>query len=429
MEKNYLDWLNSYQFHGIKPGLKRIKEILKRLGNPHQNIATIHIAGTNGKGSTSAILSEILSQHGFKVGLYTSPHLFRINERFKVNGEEIEDSKLNEYLKRIKLELKDYPATYFEITTALAFLYFFEEKVDIAVIECGLGGRLDATNVIKPEVSIITSIGWDHTKYLGNTLEKIALEKAGIMKKETPCVLGNVSENLVSIFQKKEALLNAPLYILGKDFNIELNEKKNWNYKGDYSFKDLELNLKGFYQGSNLSCALKALEILEKKRFLKISEEKLKIALTKVKMPGRYETLKIKDKIILIDTAHNLDGFIALKSSLIKDNFKDFLLVLGITNDDGEKPFGKMLEILIPLAKEIYLCQFNSPRKIVTLEDWKLALKNLTLEINNIKFIEDCEKAVKMSLESSFEKILVTGSIYFVGEYLRIINNSLKFHN
>ena len=429
MERNYLDWLNSYQFHGIKPGLKRIKEILKRLGNPHQNITTIHIAGTNGKGSTSAILSEILSQHGFKVGLYTSPHLFRINERFKINGEEIEDSKLNEYLKRIKLELKDYPATYFEITTALAFLYFFEEKVDIAVIECGLGGRLDATNVIKPEVSIITSIGWDHTKYLGNTLEKIALEKAGIMKKETPCVLGNVSENLVPIFQKKEALLKAPLYILGKDFNIELNERKNWNYKGDYSFKDLELNLKGFYQGSNLSCALKALEILEKKRFLKISEEKLKIALTKVKMPGRYETLKIKDKTILIDTAHNLDGFIALRSSLIKDNFKDFLLVLGITNDDGEKPFDKMLEILIPLAKKIYLCQFNSPRKIVTLEDWKLALKNLSLEINNIKFIEDCEKAVKMSLESSFEKVLVTGSIYFVSEYLRIINNSLKFHN
>jgi len=421
MRKNYLDWLNSYQFHGIKPGLKRIKEILKRLGNPHQNFVTVHIAGTNGKGSTSAILSEILSQHGLKVGLYTSPHLFRINERFKVNGKEIEDYKLNEYLKRIKLELKDYPATYFEITTALAFLYFFEEKVDIAVIECGLGGRLDATNVIKPEVSIITSIGWDHTKYLGNTLEKIALEKAGIMKKETPCVLGSVSENLIPIFQKKEALLNAPLYVWGRDFSIELNKKGNWNYKGDFSFKDLKLNLKGLYQGNNLSCALKALEILEKRGFLKISEEKLKIALAKVKMPGRYETLKIKDKTILIDTAHNLDGFIALKASLIKDNFKDFLLVLGITNDDGEKPFGKMLEILTPLAKEIYLCQFNSPRKIVTLEDWKLALKNLQLNLDKVKLIENCQKAVKMSLESNEKNILVTGSIYFVGEYLKYL--------
>uniref|UniRef100_A0A7V5XGC3 Dihydrofolate synthase/folylpolyglutamate synthase n=1 Tax=Thermodesulfobacterium geofontis TaxID=1295609 RepID=A0A7V5XGC3_9BACT len=421
MRKNYLDWLNSYQFHGIKPGLKRIKEILKRLGNPHQNFVTVHIAGTNGKGSTSAILSEILSQHGLKVGLYTSPHLFRINERFKVNGKEIEDYKLNEYLKRIKLELKDYPATYFEITTALAFLYFFEEKVDIAVIECGLGGRLDATNVIKPEVSIITSIGWDHTKYLGNTLEKIALEKAGIMKKETPCVLGSVSENLIPIFQKKEALLNAPLYVWGRDFSIELNKKGNWNYKGDFSFKDLKLNLKGLYQGNNLSCALKALEILEKKRFLKISEEKLKIALAKVKMPGRYETLKIKDKTILIDTAHNLDGFIALKASLIKDNFKGFLLVLGITNDDGEKPFGKMLEILIPLAREVYLCQFNSPRKIVTLEDWKLALKNLQLNLDKVKLIENCQKAVKMSLESNEKNILVTGSIYFVGEYLKYL--------
>ena len=423
MKEKLIEWLNSYQFHGIKPGLRRIKELLKKLGNPHKYISTIHIAGTNGKGSTSAILSEILYQHGLKVGLYTSPHLFRLNERFKINGKEISNSELNDYLKYIKKCIKNSPATYFEITTALVFLYFFEKKVDIAVIECGLGGRLDATNVIKPEVSIITSIGWDHTKYLGKTLEKIASEKAGIIKKETPCVLGNVEKNLVSIFQEKAKRLNAPLFVLGKDFLIEANENNKWNYKGKYRFADLELSLKGYYQGNNLSCALKALELLEKKNFLKISEEKLRKALKGVKIPGRYEFFKIKDKTILIDTAHNLSGVVALKSSLIKDNFKDFLLIIGVTNGDGEKPFINMLEILLPLARKIYICEFPSPRRLVTLEDWKRELNNVSSDFDKIKLIKDYKKAVEMALENNFSKILITGSIYLIGNCFKILKN------
>lgn len=423
MKEKLIEWLNSYQFHGIKPGLRKIKELLKKLGNPHKYISTIHIAGTNGKGSTSAILSEILYQHGLKVGLYTSPHLFRLNERFKINGKEISNSELNDYLKYIKKCIKNFPATYFEITTALAFLYFFEKKVDIAVIECGLGGRLDATNVIKPEVSIITSIGWDHTKYLGKTLEKIASEKAGIIKKETPCVLGNVEKNLVSIFQEKAKRLNAPLFVLGKDFLIEANKNNKWNYKGKYRFADLELSLKGYYQGNNLSCALKALELLEKKNFLKISEEKLRKALKGVKIPGRYEFLKIKDKTILIDTAHNLSGVVALKSSLIKDNFKDFLLIIGVTNGDGEKPFINMLEILLPLARKIYICEFPSPRRLVTLEDWKRELNNVSSDFDKIKLIKDYKKAVEIALENNFSKILITGSIYLIGNCFKILKN------
>ena len=421
--KNYLEWLNSYQFHGIKPGLKRIKKILKLLNNPHKHIYTIHIAGTNGKGSTSVILSEVLSQHGLNVGLYTSPHLFRLNERFKINGKEIKDEELNDYLKYLKNIIKDSPVTYFEITTALAFLYFFEKKVDIAVIECGLGGRLDATNIIKPEISIITNIGWDHTKYLGNTLEKIASEKAGIIKKETPCILGNIKKNLIPVFQKKAERLKAPLFILGKDFHIELNKNNKWNYKGYYNFSDLELNLKGYYQGSNLSCALKTLELLEEKDFLKISEEKLRKALKRTKIPGRYNFFKIKDKIFLIDAAHNLNGFLSLKSSLLKDNFEDFLLILGVTNEDKEKPFIKMLEILLPLAKEVYLCEFFSPRKIVTLDDWKKELGQTQSNFVKINFIDTPEKALKMALKTKIPKILITGSIYFVGECFKILNN------
>jgi dihydrofolate synthase/folylpolyglutamate synthase len=423
MKKSYTEWLNSYKFHGIKPGLKRIKEILKRLGNPHKYLKTVHIAGTNGKGSTSAIINEIFLKHGFKTGLYTSPHLIRLNERFKVNGKEIEDEKLNEYLKYLKSVIKDYQATYFEITTALAFLYFLEEKVDIAIIECGLGGRLDATNIITPEVSVITSIGWDHTKYLGNTLEKIASEKAGIIKKERPCVLGNVEKNLISVFKKKAERLNAKLFVFGKDYNIKFNENGRWDYKGDCEFTNLELALKGYYQGNNLACALKTIELFEKKKFLRISENLLRKALKEVKITGRYEFFKIKDKTLLIDTAHNLSGFIALKEALLRDNFKDFTLILGITNEDDEKPFGKMLEILLPLAKEVYLCEFNSPRKMVSLEMWKEFLNNSKIPSDKIRLFKNTEKAIEFALENETSKILITGSIYLIGNCLSVLKN------
>ncbi len=426
MKNSYLDWLNRSQLHGIKPGLKRIKNILKLLNNPHHGIKTIHIAGTNGKGSTSVILKEILINHGFKVGLYTSPHLFKINERFQINNSIIEDDEIEEYLKVIKNKIEDLPATYFEITTALAFLYFFEKKVDIAIIECGMGGRLDATNVVKPEVSVITSIGWDHTKYLGKDLSKIAYEKAGIIKKGTPFIVGMIKKNLIPIFQKKANRMKSPIFLANKDFYIKFKDNK-WNYKGKYEFLNLELNFKGYYQGNNLACALKALEILEDKKFLAISEKEIRKALKEVFFIGRYNIFKIKNKTLLIDVAHNLDGFIALKKSLIKDNFKDFLLILGITNDDGEKPFYKMLKILITLSKKVYLCEFDSPKKIVTLDQWRKKIVRIKKDFVKIEFIENCEKAVKMGLEDKYENILITGSIYFVSEFLKVLKKSYNF--
>ncbi len=425
MNNFYIDWLNSYQFHGIKPGLKRIKKILQLLGNPHKAIKTIHVAGTNGKGSTSVILKEMLINHGLKVALYLSPHLFKLNERFQINSSFIKDDELKRYLKIIKDKVRDLPATYFEITTALAFLYFFEKKVDLAIIECGMGGRLDATNIIKPEVSIITTIGWDHTKYLGKDLFKIASEKAGIIKKGVPCVLGIVKKKLISIFQEKANRMKSPIFIANRDFYIEFKDNK-WNYKGKYEFLNLELNLKGYYQGNNLACALKALEILEEKRFLTISERKLREALKKVNFPGRYNLFKIQNKTLLIDVAHNIDGFIALKESLEKDNFKDFSLILGITNEDGEKPFYEMLKILIPLSKKIYLCEFISPRKIVSLEEWRKKIRLTEKNYTKFEFIENCEKAIKISLDDQYKNILITGSIYFVAECFKVLKKFLK---
>ncbi|WP_038055563.1 bifunctional folylpolyglutamate synthase/dihydrofolate synthase [Thermodesulfobacterium hydrogeniphilum] len=425
MLRNYLEWLNSYQFHGIRPGLDRITKILKWLGDPHKKIKTVHIAGTNGKGSTGAILNELLKSHGLKTGLYTSPHLFKLNERFKINSIEISDEKLKDLLKILKITIKNFPTTYFEITTALAFLYFWEEKVDIAIIECGLGGRLDATNVIKPETSIITSISLDHTKYLGNTLEKIAYEKAGIIKRFTPCVLGNLEERLIPIFKEKCLRLNSPLFIWNKDFKIEQKENK-WNYYGKKNFKDLDLNLKGFYQGINLGCALKTFEILEEKGFLKIDENKLKMALKEVKWPGRYERFLIKNKEILIDVAHNLEGVKTLKENLKKDDFKNFNLIFGATNEDEEKPFLEMLKELLILADNIFVCEFFSPRKIVTVEDWKKELGRINLNNVPIKFFKNPQEAIDKALEDKNNKILITGSIYFIANCLKILENHLN---
>lgn len=423
MLEGLIQWLNSYQLHGIKPGLGRITKVLKLLGNPHKKIKTLHIAGTNGKGSTSSILAKVLKEQGFKTGLYTSPHLFRLNERYQINEKEIENEDLEECLKILKKIIpENFLITYFEITTALAFLYFYEKKVDLAVIECGLGGRLDATNVILPEVSIITNIGWDHMHYLGNTLEKIAFEKAGIMKRGIPCVLGNIENSIKHVFENKAQKLKIPLFWLRKDFTIN-QENSKWNYSGTHIFKNLELSLKGTFQGENLACALKALEILEERGFLKIKEPLLRKALKEVKWLGRYQLFSLKGKEFLIDVAHNISGIETLKENLLKDNFTNFLLIMGVSNEEGDKPFVKMLEILVPLASKIFICEFPSPRKVVTIKEWKEALKNFSFN-KKISFWENPKKALEEALTQNYNKILVTGSIYFVAKVLPWIFSS-----
>lgn len=418
MLADLITWLNGYQLHGIKPGLGRISKILRFLGNPHKKIKAVHIAGTNGKGSTSSILARILKELGFKTGLYTSPHLFRLNERYQINGKEIKNEELEECLKILKKVVPpNFLITYFELTTALAFLYFYEQKVDIAVIECGLGGRLDATNVIKPEVSIITNIGWDHMYYLGNTLESIAFEKAGIMKRKVPCVIGNIENSIKWVFKNKAQKLELPLYQFGKDFKV-IKENSKWHYWGTHHFKNLELSLKGDFQGENLGCALKALEILENKGFLTISEPALKKALKDVNWPGRYQFFSLNGKEFLIDVAHNLSGIKTLKENLLRENFTSFLLIIGVSNEEGDKPYLQMLEILSPLAKKIFICEFLSPRKIVTIKEWKEALKNSPLQ-EKITFWENPEKALEEAIKvDQSQKILITGSIYFVAKIL-----------
>lgn len=328
------------RFH-INLGLERIEKIIEVLDNPHKKLKYIHVAGTNGKGSVCSMLSSILIQSGYKIGLFTSPHVFEYTERIKIN-----DKKINKKLFAKKIiriinlsEENNLKLTEFEILTALAFEYFKENKVDIVVLETGLGGRLDATNVIDKNLcSIITSIDFDHTERLGNTIEKISFEKGGIIKKNCPVV---ISKNNLGLDVIKK---------IAKEKNTKiLTVKEGRNFLQENSA------LKGTYQGKNLLLVLKALEILEGNGF-KISKKAVKEGLKKVNHPCRFEFYK---KNILIDAAHNPSGIKALRESLDKSfPDKNFRFIFGCLRN---KNYPQMLENLFSPGDEVFFYKFDNP--------------------------------------------------------------------
>ena len=414
-----ITWLNSYQFHGIKPGLERISALLSALGHPERKFPCVHLAGTNGKGSTAAILAGLLSRHGVRTGLYTSPHLVSICERFRINGKEISPERLAEILGRIKtrIERLGLPATYFEITTAAAFLYFAEEEVDIGVIECGLGGRLDATNVCRPVVCVITNVGKDHMKYLGRTLREIAREKAGIIKPKVPVVTGRLRPPAQRVVREKASKTQSPLYLLGHDFKIT-RTKAGFNYRGlKIRLRGLKLSLEGEFQKENLGVALAALEVLHERGF-PLEEPLVRKALAEVSWPGRFEFWAVGPGIVL-DGAHNEDGLRALLTACRKKGFSKYTLIFGATNEGGDKPYLRMLKKLLPGARKVFLCEPPGPRNPVSLREWALELQKEALEIP-VEFSKDPEKALREALSTGYP-VLVTGSLYLVGAVRKIL--------
>ncbi|OAG28401.1 bifunctional folylpolyglutamate synthase/dihydrofolate synthase [Thermodesulfatator autotrophicus] len=419
--KEALTWLSQYEFHGIKPGLERISFLLNNLDNPQHLYPVVHIAGTNGKGSTAAFFESILRHHGLKTGLYTSPHLISVCERFVINGKPISEERFAELAKRVKKSLGDNPATYFELTTAIAFLVFAEEKVDIAIIECGLGGRLDATNVILPEVAIITPVSFDHQAFLGNTLSAIASEKVGIIKPERPVVTSYQKQEALEVIEKHAHEKRAPLFIQGRDFDI-FPARETLSFKGKYIFYDLRPSLKGRHQLTNLALAIKATELLEEKGFLSLQSEKLKEAVANTSWPGRFEIISTEPPVIL-DGAHNLAGINTLKENLEELGIKEYILLFGASNEDGTKPFKEMLTTLLPGCKKLFICQPPGPRRPVSLEEWQVRLKNLKHPL--VHFYSSWEKALEEALEDRKNlPLIVTGSLYLVG-FARAYLNTL----
>ena len=342
-----IDWMFSqlpmYQRQGktaFKKDLTNISAFCDVLKNPQNKFASIHVGGTNGKGSTSHIISSILQEAGYKVGLYTSPHLKNFTERIRINGEEVSRNFVVDFITKNKHFLETQQLSFFEMTVGLAFAYFAEQNVDIAIIEVGLGGRLDSTNIIHPKVAVITNIGYDHMQFLGDTLPEIAAEKAGIIKKNTPIIIGEKQDAVVDVFIKKATQMNADIYFASD---------KKYDYKSD---------LLGSYQGKNMSTAIHAVKALT--NFV-ISENQiingLKNVVQNTNFKGRWQILQYKP-LVICDTAHNKEGLSYVMNQLASLSFNKLHIVLGVVND---KKLDDILS-LFPVKATYYFCKPNIPR-------------------------------------------------------------------
>jgi dihydrofolate synthase/folylpolyglutamate synthase len=402
----------------FKAGLERITWLCEALGNPQNQFKSIHIAGTNGKGSSSHFLASILQESGYKTGLTTSPHLKSFTERIRVNGVEIEETAFAHFVAHHQKLIEDSEASFFEVGIAMAFWYFAEKQIDIGVIETGLGGRLDATNIIKPIVSLITNIGFDHQSFLGNTLPEIAQEKAGIIKNNTPVIISEHHSETKQVFLNKAQQEKAPTYF-AEDFYKILNSKisldtLNMNVQNLSNFEEISIQsgLLGNYQLKNVLGVLKTVEIL-RETGVQVSEENLKNGLKNVvkntNLKGRWQILQENPKVIA-DTAHNFNGIEQVLEQIRQTPHKQLHFVLGFMKD---KDVNKILP-LYPTEAQFYFCKPKLPRAM------ELTVLQEKAEQMGIKYIstEDVNMALEIAISRANDKdlILVGGSTFVVAE-------------
>lgn len=390
-----------YQLQGAsayKADLTNTILLAKHLNNPEKKLKCIHVAGTNGKGSTSHLLASILQDAGYKVGLYTSPHLKDFRERIKINGEEISEKFVCEFVARNKTFFEANDLSFFEMTVGLAFEYFVKEKTDINIIEVGMGGRLDSTNIITPLISVITNIGFDHTHFLGNTLESIAHEKAGIIKNNIPVVIGEYTTETRSVFLNKANETNSEIY-----------------FASDLITEVYSSSLQGDYQIHNIKTVQETIKILQDQNEFKISLENIKSGLINVikntGLQGRWQQLKTNPKVIC-DTAHNSHGLKIVLNQIKKEKFEQLHIVLGVVND---KDLDEILP-LFPKEAKYYFCKPNISRGLDALilqkkaEDFQLIGKAYNSVSNAYR------EAMNKSSKNDF--IYIGGSTFVVAEIL-----------
>ncbi|HET7897906.1 MAG TPA: folylpolyglutamate synthase/dihydrofolate synthase family protein, partial [Flavisolibacter sp.] len=355
----------------FKKDLTNIRILCEHLGNPQEKFKSIHIAGTNGKGSTSHMLAAIFQTAGYKTGLYTSPHLYDFRERIKLNGDMVPEEFIVRFVNDLRPLIEEIEPSFFEITVAMAFQFFAEQKVDIAVIEVGLGGRLDSTNIITPELSIITNIGWDHMNILGNSLEEIAVEKAGIIKPNVPVVIGETLPETKKIFQEIVADRQAPVYWAEECFSIEAIHTNPASLSVEYRKKDhtpvfIECDLPGIYQAQNIRTVLTAVSVLHRTGWT-LGEQVVAKALKSVKqltgLGGRWEVIQQKPTIVL-EVAHNENGIRQMMAHLRQLTYDHLHLIIGVVKD---KDVEKVLSLL-PTDATYYFTQAAIPRALPATE-------------------------------------------------------------
>lgn len=414
-----IQFLENLQKFGDEPGLHRMEKMLSALNNPHRNLKYVHVTGTNGKGSTASSIASIVFSSGYDVGLYTSPHLHFYNERIKVNDVDITDTDFIRYLEMIRTVLKNNPEirpALFEVMTVMAFLYFSEKNVDVAILEVGIGGRLDSTNIIDGLVSVITNIDLEHTEILGNTKNKIALDKAGIIKSDSIVVTAESDPEIQAIFESEAKKLNAKLRIVSSE-DIHPQQQNVSGQVFDFrKYKNLEIPFLGNHQLFNTSLAILVAESLNKKGFEKIKEETIRIGLKNAKWPLRLELVH-EAPAILIDVGHNPHGVYAIKKTVeeVFQNSKK-ILVLGCSFD---KPYQKMSKMLSTVANTIIVTKANyhgvEPDEIMKNIDKS---NKVILSVNTVH--EALMEAKKLSDADSL--IMVLGSLYLGAEANEIIN-------
>jgi len=435
-KEDILNTLFSLQRFGIKPGLERTLHLSEYIGNPHLQFPSIHVAGTNGKGSVCSMLASILMEAGYRVGLYTSPHLVNFNERIRINHDEITDDEMVELAEKLLIGVEKWGCTFFEITSVMAFEYFAKNKVDIAIIETGMGGRFDSTNILTPLVSMITAIDFDHSEYLGNTLEDIAFEKAGIIKEGIPVVLAKYSDKVKEVFIDKAKDTNSDIFdccglttFQNHKFNADFSQSFDLNYYGK-TFKNIRLDIAGEHQLGNVTEVITAIDLIKGK--FAISDESLYNGLANIKyntcLRGRIEFYNLSrnssqqnENMILLDTGHNPGAVKRLAETLHfhRPDIEEWNFVYGAMAD---KDIRTILQIIKPVCNNLILTRPKIERAIGLLR-----LKQITDEIGFKEVIikEEVSEAIEFAIEQK-QATVISGSFYLAGEAIPVLEKMLK---
>lgn len=400
-----------------KEGLGNIISLVNSLGNPHNSFQSIHVAGTNGKGSVSSMLAAIFTSAGYKTGLFTSPHLKDYRERIRINGKMVSKKFVTEFVRANKKLIDEISPSFFELTTAIAFKYFQHEKVDIAIIETGMGGRLDSTNIINPLVSVITNIGFDHQQFLGNTLPKIAFEKAGIIKSSIPVIVGRRHLETDNVFKQKALSENTEIFFVDKKELVRFDEKNGIEISDSRTNSTIKCKpqLVGIYQQENISTVLKTLSVVSNTSFnirIKDIVKGLENVSKLTGLKGRWQIIK-KKPLIVADTAHNVDGILQVikQVNLIKP--EKLHIVLGMVSDKDINP---VLAILPSANTHYYFCKPNLPRG---LEAETLKEKSTVFGLKGNSYSSVYEAySTALEMQKKNEMVLVTGSTFTVAEIL-----------
>ena len=422
-------FLFDLEIFGMKFGLRGIRSLLGSLGNPEKEFPALHVAGTNGKGSTASMLASVLTAAGYKTGLYTSPHLVSFTERIRIDGKPIPPREVIRLTNLVKRQVKRQKATFFEAVTAIAFKYFSDSKVDIAVVETGLGGRLDATNVLRPCISVITNVSLEHTEILGDSLEQIAREKGGIIKHAVPCVTGisltKPFKVVRTVARKKKAPLSSTRGVRIKVKKSSLDGLVVDAAVGGENYPGLRVSLNGEHQAMNVAVVLQTLSVLRKQGEFKVEIRHIRQGLMHVQqlagLQARLSVLRRKP-LILVDVAHNPDSIKCLVDSLCRLGVRNVFLVFGVVR---EKDYEKMIWYLKPITRCAILTKARTVRSRSITD---LALEFSRQNINVVETKRTVRKAVESALSAVTKRqpILITGSHFVAGEALSFLR-SRKF--